>query len=316
MFSIVCSVGELASISQQSHTTSSYSVYADDDDSPYETPSLHDEKRDMSDNTSSQPQRASLRPPPPPLSTNQQKIRNRSSHTIVPNRSLIRAQPFIEVGLDETDGVAPCLDPSPSRQYPTVNTSTLPACIIPNDNEAELRPPTLPFASRANNQSKNRPSSYGSNNTFGAVDENSSNPSSPVTDDGLSLISDIDYHQRTHSGSSISNHQPNGNVFYAASAGIPSHHTLGGSFQLNSLRKKSSSHRYTSSEEEDAEIRADKQQFGTTSSSCSSSSLRSSLHLSSSHCTDTLPEQHLDNTLFQRIDDYLLVAQKKNNDQI
>ncbi|KAI8644872.1 hypothetical protein BD408DRAFT_430147 [Parasitella parasitica] len=302
MYSVVCSAGEIDNIFQQNHTSSSYSVYADDDDSPDETPSIDAEKRDMP-YTNSQPQRASLRPPPPPT-TNQEKGRSRLSHSIVRNRSSLLPAQLLDTGLD-SGRMAPYLESS-SQQYPTTGTSDIVyapfARTIPD--EVVLRPPTLPFASRANNQSKNRPSSYGSNNTFGAIDGNS-NPSSPVLDDGSSQISSyMDYHQRTHSGSSISNH-PNGNVFYAASSGIPSNHTLGGSLQLNSHTKKPSSHHYTSSEEEDT----DRRQFGT-SSSCSGSSLCSGGH-PGSNCTATLSKKLPDDTLFQRIDDYLHEAQER-----
>ncbi|KAG2213319.1 hypothetical protein INT46_007532 [Mucor plumbeus] len=301
MYSIICSASQLTNNSKMqqqqnnSNLSSSYSIYADYD-SPDETPSILNEKQDMSD-TNSQPQRASLRPPPP----NQQRVKSRSPETY---HNKLPAQP-LAANLN-ADGVVPFTNINlAQQQYSTTGTADIASTsFAPMASEDVLRPPTLPFASRTNNRSNNRPSSYGSNNTFGALGA-SSNPNSPAADDASSQVSSyMDYHQRTNSGSSILNGS-NINMIYAVGSGTPSNHTLGGAFHLNSLTRQSSSQNYYSSNSSEEDGLHNKRQFG---SSCSS--LHSNGQMNSNR-TETSSVQNIDNTLFQRIDDYLHVAQEK-----
>lgn len=299
MYSIICSTTELISNSKMqqqqnnSNLSSSYSVYADYD-SPDETPSISNEKQS---DTNSQPQRASLRPPPP----NQQRGKSRSPEV---NHNKLPAQP-LGANLN-ADGVVPFTNMYlAQQQYPAAGTTDIiSTSFAPTASDDVLRPPTLPFASRANNQSNNRPSSYGSNNTFGALGA-SSNPNSPAADDASSQVSSyMDYHQRTNSGSSITNGS-NINMIYGTGSGTPSHHTLGGTFQLNNLTKQPSSQNYYYSNSSEEDGLHNKRQFG---SSCSS--LHSNGQMNNNG-TETSSVQNLDNTLFQRIEDYLHVAQEK-----
>ncbi|KAL9540710.1 hypothetical protein MBANPS3_009532 [Mucor bainieri] len=307
MYSIICSASQLSRDSklqhQQNMSSSSYSVYADYD-SPNETPSIYDEKRDMSDTNSQQhqqqPQRASLRPPPP----NQQRVKSRSpeiTHNKLPAKPLASDL--------SADGVVPFH--SAQHQSTTMGTTDIGSTSFTPMvlDSAVLRPPTLPFASRANNQGKDRPSSYGSNNTFGALGANSG-PNSPAADDASSQVSSyMDYHQRTNSGSSMTNVAIT-NMVYASGSGTPSNHTLGGSFQLNNLTKQSSSHHnyYYYNSSEDDSLHHNKRHF----ENSSNSSFHSGSHANTHHRPDSLSAQHLDNTLFQRIDDYLHVGPEKH----
>lgn len=301
MYSIICSATQLShnsKLQHQQNMSSSYSVYADYD-SPNETPSIYDEKQDMSDTNSQQqqPQRASLRPPPP----NQQRVKSRSPEV---NHNKLPAKP-LATDLS-ADGVVPVH--SAQHQCTTTGTDYIGSTSFASMvlDSAVLRPPTLPFASRANNKGKDRPSSYGSNNTFGALGE-SSGPNSPAADDASSQVSSyMDYHQRTNSASSMTNAAIN-NTVYASGSGTPSNHTLGGSFQLNNLTKQPSSHHnyYYYNSSEDDSLHHNKRHFES-----SSSSLHSNSH-ATGHRSDTLAVQNIDQTLFQRIDDYLHVGQEK-----
>ncbi|CAO3639506.1 unnamed protein product [Mucor fragilis] len=305
MYSIICSASQLShnsKLQHQQNMSSSYSVYADSD-SPNETPSIYDEKQDMSDTNSHQQQlqRASLRPPPP----NQQRAKSRSPEVL---HNKLPAKPLA------TDLSADGVVPFPSAQHENATMGTTDIGSTSFDpmvlDSAVLRPPTLPFASRANNQGKGRPSSYGSNNTFGALGANSSGPNSPAADDASSQVSSyMDYHHRTNSASSMTNAATT-NMVYASGSGTPSNHTLGGSFQLNSLTKQSSSHHnyYYYNSSEDDSLHHSKRHL----ESSSNSSFHSGSHPNTHHRSDTLSAQHLDNTLFQRIDDYLHVGSEKH----
>lgn len=307
MYSIICSASQLSrnsKLQHQQNRSSSYSVYADYD-SPNETPSIYDEKQDMSDTNSQQqqPQRASLRPPPP----NQQRVKSRSPEVI---HNKLPAKPL--AGDLSADGVVPFH--SAQHQNTTMGTTNIGSTSFTPMvlDSAVLRPPTLPFASRANSQGKDRPSSYGSNNTFGALGAHSG-PNSPAADDASSQVSSyMDYHQRTNSGSSMTNAATT-NMVYASGSGTPSNHTLGGSFQLSNLTKQpSSSHHtyyYYNSSEDDSLHHNGKRHL----ESSSNSSFHSGSHPNTTHHrSDTLSAQHLDNTLFQRIDDYLHVGPEKH----
>ncbi|KAG1084690.1 hypothetical protein G6F42_021682 [Rhizopus arrhizus] len=116
----------------------------------------------------------------------------------------------------------------------------------------------------------------------------------------------MDYHQRTNSASSMTNAAIN-NTVYASGSGTPSNHTLGGSFQLNNLTKQPSSHHnyYYYNSSEDDSLHHNKRHFES-----SSSSLHSNSH-ATGHRSDTLAVQNIDQTLFQRIDEYLHVGQEK-----
>ncbi|GAN08395.1 hypothetical protein MAM1_0202d07906 [Mucor ambiguus] len=305
MYSIICSASQLSrnsKLQHQQNMSSSYSVYTDYD-SPNETPSVYGEKQDMSDTNlpqQQQLQRASLRPPPP----NQQRVKSRSPEII---HNKLPAKP-LATDLS-ADGVVPFS--SAQHQNTTMGTTDIGSTSFTPMvlDSVVLRPPTLPFASRANNQGKDRPSSYGSNNTFGALGANSG-PNSPAADDASSQVSSyMDYHQRTNSGSSVTNAATT-NMVYASGSGTPSNHTLGGSFQLNSLTKQSSSHHnyYYYNSSEDDSLHHNKRHF----ENSSNSSFHSGSHANTHHRSDTLSTQHLDNTLFQRIDDYLHVGPEKH----
>ncbi|KAL0138224.1 hypothetical protein V8B55DRAFT_1536093 [Mucor lusitanicus] len=273
MYSIICSASQLSrnsKLQHQQNRSSSYSVYADYD-SPNETPSIYDEKQDMSDTNSQQqqPQRASLQPIPEVI------------HNKLPAKPL--------AGDLSADGVVPFH--SAQHQNTTMGTTNIGSTSFTPMvlDSAVLRPPTLPFASRANSQGKDRPSSYGG-------------PNSPAADDASSQVSSyMDYHQRTNSGSSMTNAATT-NMVYAS-----------GSFQLSNLTKQpSSSHHtyyYYNSSEDDSLHHNGKRHL----ESSSNSSFHSGSHPNTTHHrSDTLSAQHLDNTLFQRIDDYLHVGPEKH----
>jgi hypothetical protein len=294
IYCIICSISPLSKTSKLQHTNtgSNFSIYTD---SNQEQAAVVNEKQILPPTMydyNETPQRMSLRPPPP---QNQKKSKC---------KSIVAADKVPSSGSDisNTEGRVPSMGLTP-----TITNSS--EYLVDED---VLLPPNLPFASRQNrargSSTQNRPLSYGSNNTFGALGGTGSQPNSPSADETASQASSyMDLHHarlyRNDSNISAGTQAPTSTNTIYSTPGTMSNHTLGATLYTNS---KSSGYYVNSSfsGDEDDKTQSNNprpRQFGSASSS---------MH---SNFIPDRTSSGVDSLLYKRIEDYLHVQDKKKD---